>query len=300
MLLREYLRKVYNMGRKDLTLLFKEKHNFIQEKRIEGQTYKDIALNVGCSVSALRNYCIKNNINGDIKKSIIGKLFNKSQLIVLDLDLNPSFKSHETAYKCKCNICGNVATYRKTNILKGPGCHSCSGFKGGRGYKDWEIGQKFGFIEILGKSNGRIGYIIGKCECGAIREFSLQHLRGHHHSRTISCGCKQKSSGEIKIENILKENKINYKTQYQIKDFSSYAKFDFAIFDKQNNLIKLIEYDGEQHFYPIEHFGGNEQFLIQQNRDQRKNDWCEKNNISLLRIPYWDYDKIDIKYLKLP
>ena len=71
------------------------------------------------------------------------------------------------------------------------------------------------------------------------------HLKGQgRHSRTISCGCKQKSSGELKIKNILEENNINYKTQYKILDFSLYSSFDFAIFNKDNELIKLIEFDG--------------------------------------------------------
>ena len=45
-------------------------------------------------------------------------------------------------------------------------------------------------------------------------------------------------------------------------------------------------------------WGGEEKFLIQQERDARKNAYCEKHGIRLLRIPYTDYDKIDIEYLK--
>ena len=228
---------------------------------------------------------------------IIGNIFEKSKLQVLERDFNPPFMSHETAYKCKCIECNQIKTYRKSNIINGPGCHECSGTLGGRGYREWKVGQKFGYIEVLDVGT-RDGYILGRCECGTIREFSLQHLKGRKgHSRTISCGCKQKSSGELKIENVLKENNINFKQQYQITDFSLYSLFDFAIFDDDNNLIKLIEFDGEQHFKPIEHFGGEEKFKIQQERDERKNKYCEENNLNLLRIPYWDYDKIDLEYL---
>ena len=73
--------------------------------------------------------------------------------------------------------------------------------------------------------------------------------------------------------------------------------FDFAILDDNGNVIKLIEYDGEQHFKPIEKWGGEEKFLIQKERDERKNQYCKENNLNLLRIPYYDFDKITLNYL---
>ena len=264
----------------------------------KGESYKAISENFQCSDTLIRKFCIENQIN---KKDsiIIGKIFEKSKLQVLERDFNPPFTSHETAYKCKCIECNQVKTYRKSNIINGPGCHECSGTLGGRGYREWKIGQKFGYIEVLDIGT-RNGYILGKCECGTIREFSLRHLKGQKgqgHSRTISCGCKQQSSGELKISEILSNNNINYIAQYKIEDFSKFASFDFAIFDNNNNLIKLIEFDGIQHFEIIEAFGGEEKFKIQQERDKRKNKYCKDNNINLLRIPYWDYEKIDLEYL---
>jgi hypothetical protein len=69
--------------------------------------------------------------------------------------------------------------------------------------------------------------------------------------------------------------------------------FDFVILDNNNQIIICIEYDGEQHFKPIDFFGGEEAFVLQQERDKRKNNWCKDNNISLIRIPYYDYNKIE-------
>lgn len=105
------------------------------------------------------------------------------------------------------------------------------------------------------------------------------------------------SSGEIKIKRILEENKINFRYQYVIPELSKFMAFDFAIMDDNNNLIKLIEFDGEQHFYSVDIFGGEETFKIQQERDSKKNIYCKENNITLLRIPYTDYDKINIDLL---
>lgn len=276
------------------------KKNEIEQWVLEGKTVKEIGVLLKCSIPTVNKYA---NIMGiDLNKrhnirtsNIEGTEFEISQLKVLERDFNPPFKSHETAYKCQCLICKEIKTYRKSNILKGPGCHKCSNTKGGRGYREWNIGDKFGFLEIIDKGK-KDGYVKCKCICGIKKEIRLAHLKGYRHSRTVSCGCQQKSSGEIKIEQILKENNIKYKTQYKIKEFSNYSLFDFAIFEGET-LIQLIEFDGEQHYKPVAHFGGEEQFKIQQERDQRKNLYCQKNNIKLIRIPYWDYDKITLDYL---
>ena len=55
----------------------------------------------------------------------------------------------------------------------------------------------------------------------------------------------------------------------------------------------MIEYDGEQHFRPIEYFGGQKKFELQQKHDTIKNEYCKNNGIPLLRIPYFKYDNIE-------
>ena len=82
----------------------------------------------------------------------------------------------------------------------------------------------------------------------------------------------------------------------KLKEFNISAPFDCALF-QNNRLIGLLEYDGEQHFKPVELWGGEEQLKIQQQRDKNKDEWCKENNIKLIRIPYTDYDKITIEYL---
>jgi hypothetical protein len=55
----------------------------------------------------------------------------------------------------------------------------------------------------------------------------------------------------------------------------------------------LIEYQGEQHEYPIKLFGGEKQFKIQQEHDKRKREYAEFHGIQLLEIWYWDFDNIE-------
>lgn len=63
--------------------------------------------------------------------------------------------------------------------------------------------------------------------------------------------------------------------------------FDFAIF-KNGKLVCLIE----QHYRPIDFLGGEDKFKIQQT-----NDFCREHDIPLIRIPYYDYDKITPEYM---
>jgi hypothetical protein len=113
-----------------------------------------------------------------------------------------------------------------------------------------------------------------------------------------SKGCKycadSKSKGEIKIENYLNENNIEFDIQQSFPDckYKILLKFDFFVYIN-NELSVIVEYDGIQHFEPVEYWGGEEGFKEQQIRDNIKNEYCKTHNIFLLRIPYWEYDNIE-------
>lgn len=47
-----------------------------------------------------------------------------------------------------------------------------------------------------------------------------------------------------------------------------------------------IEYQGKQHYKPIEHFGGERHFLHQQENDRKKKALCIKNGVKLIEWPY--------------
>jgi hypothetical protein len=61
---------------------------------------------------------------------------------------------------------------------------------------------------------------------------------------TTSCGCI-KSIGEMRINQLLSKAEVNYSSQYTIFINEAYYRFDYGIFDNENHLIRLIEFDGE-------------------------------------------------------
>ena len=154
-------------------------------------------------------------------------------------------------------------------------------------------------IEVLDVSNYENYYskILVKCKkCGNIWNASLGDL----HNQNGHCPfCYIRSStsvGELNIFNILEGNHIKYAPHYSIGDCKNVKPlpFDAAIFDSDMCLKGLIEYQGEQHYKPIDYFGGEEKYKQRQINDRIKEEYCNKHNIPLLIIPYWDFNNIDI------
>lgn len=110
-----------------------------------------------------------------------------------------------------------------------------------------------------------------------------------------------RSRGEIKIDDILKENGLKFMTEYSFPDLVSSSgrplRFDFVVFDDDLNIDFLIEYQGEQHYTAIEHFGGVKKLQHQKHNDAEKRKFCIRHNYPLVEVPYWDYQKVNYDYL---
>lgn len=102
---------------------------------------------------------------------------------------------------------------------------------------------------------------------------------------------KKQYKGEKIIKKFLTSQSIVFEPQKTFNDCRNKNKLPFDFYLLDYNL--LIEYQGGQHYKPIEYFGGQEQFEYRQNNDQIKKDYCQQNNIPLLEIPYWEFDNIE-------
>ena len=96
-------------------------------------------------------------------------------------------------------------------------------------------------------------------------------------------GCPncQQSSLEYKVEDILKENNIEYIKQYYpnfLSNGKSHLSLDFYL--PKYNIA--IECQGKQHFYPIEYWGGERGLQERLIRDEKKYSLCKDNGINLL------------------
>ena len=105
-----------------------------------------------------------------------------------------------------------------------------------------------------------------------------------------------KYKGPRAIKEYLDAHGVKYKMEYRFDDCAhrSALPFDFAVFYPTGELKCLIEFDGEQHYKFIKLWHGDEEgFKLQQVRDKIKTDYCKSKGIKLIRIPYWNYDKIE-------
>lgn len=122
------------------------------------------------------------------------------------------------------------------------------------------------------------------------------------HKKRIGCGRHKISSGEMLIENILKETKVKYKPEYTFENCRDkyVLPFDFVVFNDDGSIKLLIEYDGRQHYDSIPFFGGDEAFKVRQCHDKIKSQYCIDHNIPLLRLPYYlSNDEIKEKILNI-
>ena len=158
-------------------------------------------------------------------------------------------------------------------------------------------GQTFGYLQVLERDTNYYGKGVGahwvcKCtKCGTIKTMSSNTLI---QGSAQSCCC-QKSKGEIKIANILNEWQINFISEYKFPDYKN-RRYDFALLNKNNEVVRLIEFDGIQHYNTprANHWAATSSLEETQKRDAEKNQIAKEKGIELIRIPYWHLDKINI------
>ena len=100
-------------------------------------------------------------------------------------------------------------------------------------------------------------------------------------------GCPQcnESNGERYVRLWLDNNNFKYIREKSFCDCVDKKCLPFDFYLPDYNVV--IEYQGQQHYHPVEIFGGEEVFKKQQKHDNIKREYCKNNNIRLLEIPYY-------------
>ena len=107
-------------------------------------------------------------------------------------------------------------------------------------------------------------------------------------SKKSTCPYCKMSIGEQLILNVLLKNKITFISQHRF-DFIKKSPVDFYLPDY--NIA--IEFQGRQHFEPVEKFGGYEQLINQQKIDQNKKEQLEKHNIKVIYFTYKEIKNLE-------
>ena len=278
----EYIGKEYN-NLKILDVYRKDKYSFAYCLCKCGN-YKEIffynvikgkSKSCGCLEKASRFNRNHVNIN------IIGERFGK--LIVVK-DSGRRACNGSVLWECICD-CGNI-TYASSANLKRGHKQSCGCNKNEyvNSLKIDIIGRKYGLltvIEELDRSQYKRRTYRCICDCGNEIIIDGASLTTGH---TLSCGCLTRSHGEFLVEEVLKENNIEFINQYKFDDCKNERKLPFDFYLPKNNIC--IEYQGKQHYQVVEYFGGENGLKERQRNDLIKKNYCIEKNIQLLEIQY--------------
>lgn len=239
----------------------------------------------------------KNKICKDCKSSyftkarqnLVGRTFGRLTVI------EPTFdKKGRSAWLCMCD-CGNY-TITTTGHLNSGHTQSCGCYMRDRTSEANShdlTGQVFGKLTVIEKTEGhttsggnRLTEYICKCSCGNYLPVLATNLVNKN---TRSCGCLGPSVGEYEVELLLKDNNLDFSREFGFDDLRSSnggrLRFDFAIFDENDDIKCLIEYNGEQHYYNEER---STKFGKQQRTetDAKKKEYCNNHNIPLFEIRF--------------
>lgn len=203
-----------------------------------------------------------------------------------------------SAWLCQCD-CGNQKIIL-TRSLRNGNTKSCGCLHKEIVAKNFSkdlTNQRFGNLLALNPTSERKhGSVVWKCQCdcGNIHFTTAELLLS---GKTQSCGCIH-SKGNQKIQQLLQQNNIPFIKEYPIKINNINYYYDFAIIQNEK-IICFIEYDGILHFKQDKYHGWNNEKNWQQTQknDIIKNQYAEKKQIPLIRIPYTDFNIIDKNYL---
>ena len=171
---------------------------------------------------------------------------------------------------------------RPDNHIAGAGCTNCNYKLSNNDFieKCREIhNNRYIYDKTL--YNGYRSYITIKCKKhGYFNQLARIHING------FGCPKCSESLGETKIYNFLVERGVSFERQKKFDDCKNINNLKFDFFLPKYNMC--IEYNGLQHYTPIDFFGGEESYKLQLKLDKIKLEYCNANNIKLLIISYKD------------
>ena len=229
-------------------------------------------------------------VEGFIAKSqLVHKKYDYSRVIYINA---------QTPVIINCPLHGDFSQVPMSHV-KGVGCPKCGLWKLSKRFvsntnefirKARKVhGEKYCYIYVDYK-NARTKTKIHCPKHGVFYQTPNGHLDGR--------GCPQcvETGGERKIRVFLESHEINYVPYKTFKDCRSQLPLIFDFFLPDLNTI--IEYDGEQHFKPVDFKGTLSKQQLKMafekalKNDHIKNTYCSQKGINMIRIPYTEFKTI--------
>ena len=225
-------------------------------------------------------------------KKTTAEYINELSKINNNIEVLDDYINAVTPIAHRCKIDNHIWDAAPCNILSGKGCPVCKFSKLSnifiKSHDQYvkELAEMNPYVEVLEEYVNSHVPILHRCKIdGYIWEISPTNILNGN-------GCPQcnESNGERQIRAWLQDNHIEYIYQKTFIDCKDIKVLPFDFYLPKHNLC--IEYDGEQHFKPVD-FAGNgiewayAQLEITHKHDYIKTQYCKNNDIHLLRIPYY-------------
>ena len=220
----------------------------------------------------------------------INNFNNNVEIINYDGTQNP--------IECRCKTCGYEWATSSGSLRCGCGCPMCAlnNKKDTRKSHEDFVSDLFKAnpnIEVIGQYITCKDFIKVKCKiCGCIWESYASNLLNN----SAGCPTCRSSSTEYKMVQFLISKGFTVVSQKRYKDCRNKQPLPFDAFLPDYNI--LIEYDGEYHYMPIKYGTSplctpEETLQKRIKNDEIKTAYCKKNNINLIRIPFWERHKME-------
>lgn len=215
-----------------------------------------------------------------------------------NIKINGEYINASTPIECECLIDGIIWFPKPNALLNGQGCPECGRIASNK--NSTKTNQEF--VHQLGIVNpdiiplqeyvqAKIPILVMCKKCGYKWQTTPDNLL-----RGGSCQNCSATNNEKKLGDILIRLGYHIERQKKYNDCRDRLPLPFDIYLLNQNI--LVEYDGEQHYMPV-NFGGisndeaEENLKKTQYHDAIKNKYCHQNNIPLIRVPYWEKNNLE-------
>lgn len=209
-----------------------------------------------------------------------------------DVEVIGQYVNNFTKILHRCKIDGYEWITTPHSILSGNRCPRCINKER---YTQEEYSEKVKElhrnIEVVERYVNSHTKILHRCKIDGCE----WHASPNNILNGTGCPLCNSSKGEKLVANWLEDKNIVYIPQMVFEDCKNINQLPFDFYLPDCNIA--IEYQGKQHYEPIEYFGGQKTFENQTLRDNIKREYCKKNNIYLFEIPY--YSNLDNELIRL-
>ena len=214
------------------------------------------------------------------------------------LCINPNIEAIEeyidaqTPIAHRCKIDGNIWKVSPTTVLCGEGCPECGHKRIGNALRKTQkeyiadVAKVNPNVEVIGQYINAQTPLYHRCK----KDGYLWMARPYNILYGYGCPICQESKGEQTIQKWLEAHDIQYIPQQRFDNCRDIKPLPFDFYIPQYNMC--IEYNGQQHYEPVDFSGKGQEHAQQQlekiqHHDAIKNTYCKNHNIELLVIPYF-------------